>query len=218
MVELVNDIVRRYRMHNKKFLIIISGLAGLLVGVLMLTRLKPYFPAIRAYLALSQPPKVAFAHAAINTSIGVIELELYKDTPRNTANFINLSESGFYNQTKFHRSIPGLLIQGGDPLSMYDTLRGQWGKGGPGYTVPDEELHKRKMERGIVAMANTGPNSNGSQFFILTATRSAFLDGRNTIFGKVVGGMEIVDVINKLPTSITEIPLNPVVIQSINVY
>ena len=128
----------------------------------------------------------------LKTSKGEIEIELYpKKAPLAVANFLKLTAAGFYDGTKFHRVIKGFMIQGGDPFS-----RGKdgslYGRGGPGYTFADER-NNISLVRGVLAMANAGPNTNGSQFFIITADATPWLDGKHTPFGRVISGMDVVD-------------------------
>jgi cyclophilin family peptidyl-prolyl cis-trans isomerase len=131
--------------------------------------------------------------ASIETDAGVIEVELWPDlAPQTVGNFVGLAGAGFYDGTIFHRVIPGFMIQGGCP-------RGD-GRGGPGYQFQDE-FNERKLERGVLAMANAGPNTNGSQFFIVTAPATPHLDGAHTGFGEVTSGIEVVDAIEATPTS-----------------
>ncbi len=123
--------------------------------------------------------------ATLHTSEGSIELELHADdAPKTVENFIKLSRDGFYDGVIFHRVIPDFMIQGGDPTGT--------GTGGPGYEFEDE-FNEHKVVRGALAMANAGPNTNGSQFFIVTAEATPWLDGKHTVFGRVTSGMEVVD-------------------------
>jgi cyclophilin family peptidyl-prolyl cis-trans isomerase len=123
--------------------------------------------------------------ATLHTSEGAIEVELYPDdAPKTVENFIKLSRDGFYDGVIFHRVIPDFMIQGGDPTGT--------GTGGPGYEFEDE-FNEHKVVRGALAMANAGPNTNGSQFFIVTAEATPWLDGKHTVFGRVTSGMEVVD-------------------------
>jgi peptidylprolyl isomerase len=139
--------------------------------------------------------------AVLTTSFGAIELELNsKIAPNAVANFVKLAESGFYDGTKFHRVIKGFMIQGGDPLSK-GADRTMWGKGGPGYQFADEVADAPLIVRGTLAMANSGPNTNGSQFFIVTAAATPWLDGGYTVFGKVISGMDVVDKIESVPVN-----------------
>lgn len=149
------------------------------------------------------------------TSQGDIEIALFPDkAPKTVENFIRLSQSGFYTGTKFHRVIKNFMIQGGDPLSKDDSEMARWGTGGPGYQF-DDEINDQKIVRGTLAMANAGPGTNGSQFFIVTAAAAPWLDGKHTAFGKVVKGMNIVDKIENTPTGERDIPKTPIVIQEI---
>src|SRR5215471_9414710 len=126
--------------------------------------------------------------ATIQTNHGTIELELFDDdAPKTVENFTKLSRDGFYDGVIFHRVIPDFMIQGGDPTGT--------GSGGPGYQFEDE-FNQHKVERGALAMANAGPNTNGSQFFIVTADACPWLDGKHTVFGHVTSGMDLVDEIS----------------------
>lgn len=150
----------------------------------------------------------------INTNMGTIELELFKkDAPNTVDNFIKLAKSGFYNGTKFHRVMEGFMIQGGDPNSKTDN-KDDWGYGGPGYKF-DDEINGHLLQQGTLAMANSGVNTNGSQFFIVTANATPWLDGKHTAFGKVVSGLDIVMNIEKVKTDEYDRPLSDVVVESI---
>ena len=128
--------------------------------------------------------------ATIQTNKGTIELELFDDdAPKTVENFRSLVEKGFYDGVIFHRVIPDFMIQGGDPTGT--------GSGGPGYTFEDE-FNEHPVARGALAMANAGPNTNGSQFFIVTADACPWLDGKHTVFGQVTDGMDVVDTISQL--------------------
>lgn len=135
------------------------------------------------------------------TNKGKITLELFPDdAPKTVENFVKLAQAGFYDGTLFHRVIKGFMIQGGDPLTKENPK--DWsrhGTGGPGYTFEDE-INEHKVVRGALAMANSGPGTNGSQFFIVTAEAAPWLDGKHTVFGRVVSGMEAVDAIENSPT------------------
>jgi len=145
--------------------------------------------------------------ATLHTNHGAIELELFPDeAPRTVDNFTRLAGEGFYDGVIFHRVIPDFMIQGGDPTGT--------GSGGPGYTFEDE-LNDHKVERGAVAMANAGPNTNGSQFFIVTADACPWLDGKHTVFGRVTGGMEVVDAISSVETDARDRPREDVTIQRV---
>jgi peptidyl-prolyl cis-trans isomerase B (cyclophilin B) len=147
--------------------------------------------------------------AIIRTNHGPIHLELYPDdAPRTVSNFVKLANDGFYDRVIFHRVIPDFMIQGGDPTGT--------GTGGPGYTFEDE-FNDHRVERGALAMANAGPNTNGSQFFIVTTEAAPWLDGKHTVFGKVTEGMEVVDEISELPRDARDRPHDDVVIEGVSV-
>ena len=123
--------------------------------------------------------------AIFDTARGPIKVELYPDkAPLTVANFVNLAQRGFYDNLNFHRVIPDFMIQGGCPEGS--------GRGGPGYRFEDETKNGVKHERGVLSMANAGPNTNGSQFFI-THIKTDWLDGKHTVFGKVIEGLDVVD-------------------------
>jgi cyclophilin family peptidyl-prolyl cis-trans isomerase len=144
----------------------------------------------------------------MQTNQGAIEIELFDDdAPKTVENFKKLSNDGFYNGVIFHRVIPDFMIQGGDPTGT--------GTGGPGYQFEDE-FNDHKVERGALAMANAGPNTNGSQFFIVTAEATPWLDGKHTVFGKVTSGMEVVDTIEQTETDPRDKPLEEMRIESIS--
>jgi len=143
----------------------------------------------------------------MNTSQGTIALELFDDdAPETVANFRKLASENFYDGVIFHRVIRDFMIQGGCPEGS--------GRGGPGYTFKDE-INDHKIVRGALAMANAGPNTNGSQFFIVTTQGAPWLDGKHTVFGRVASGMEVVDAIEALPTGPQDRPVDPTVIESI---
>lgn len=150
----------------------------------------------------------------LKTNFGDIELELFeKDAPKTVANFINLAKSGFYSNTKFHRVIPNFMIQGGDPYSKDDNWSDD-GFGGPGYAF-DDEINAHKLVRGVIAMANAGPNTNGSQFFIVTAGETPWLDGKHTVFGRVIKGMEVVTKIENLPKNQNNHPTTDAIVMDV---
>jgi cyclophilin family peptidyl-prolyl cis-trans isomerase len=145
--------------------------------------------------------------AKMNTSQGTVTLELFdEDAPETVANFRKLASDHFYDGIIFHRVIPDFMIQGGCPEGT--------GTGGPGYKFKDE-INQHKVVRGALAMANAGPNTNGSQFFIVTTQSAPWLDGKHTVFGQVTDGMDAVDAIEALPTGDGDRPLDPPVIESI---
>jgi len=145
--------------------------------------------------------------ATLHTNHGAIEVELFDDdAPKTVENFRKLAGEGFYEGVVFHRVIPDFMIQGGDPTGT--------GMGGPGYTFEDE-FNDHKVERGALAMANAGPNTNGSQFFIVTTSAAPWLDGKHTVFGKVTDGMDAVDSIEKTDTDANDKPREPAVIERV---
>ena len=153
----------------------------------------------------------------IHTNKGDIHLELFSNkTPKTVENFVKLAKEGFYDGTKFHRVIKGFMIQGGDPLTKNDDLMDRWGTGGPGYTFDDEIGPDNHNDRGTIAMANAGPNTNGSQFFINVADNN-FLDTKHTVFGKVTQGMDVVEAIENSGTFPDDKPVEPVIVKSIEV-
>lgn len=153
----------------------------------------------------------------LHTNKGDIILEIFADTtPRTAENFAKLASEGFYDGTKFHRVIAGFMIQGGDPLSKDDTLKGQWGTGGPGYRFADEIGPLNRNDIGTISMANAGPNTNGSQFFINVAPNN-FLDGKHTVFGKVIDGLGIVQEIAQTPVDERDCPIHPIIIERVTV-
>ncbi len=141
----------------------------------------------------------------IQTEHGDIELKLFPDVaPKHVENFVKLAREGFYNDTLFHRIIPGFMIQGGDPNTKTQDTR-SYGQGGPGYSI-DAEFNDKKHTRGILSMARSqNPNSAGSQFFIVVGD-SFFLDGQYTVFGEVVSGMDVADTIVNLPRNSRDLP------------
>lgn len=153
-------------------------------------------------------------YATMHTNMGDITIQLSDTAPNTVANFKKLAGEGFYNGTKFHRVIKGFMNQGGDPLSKDDTKKSMWGTGGPGYKFNDEITATNHNDVGTIAMANAGPNTNGSQFFINVAPNN-FLDTKHTVFGHVTSGMDVVTAINNTATDPTDKPLTPVVIESI---
>jgi cyclophilin family peptidyl-prolyl cis-trans isomerase len=154
-------------------------------------------------------------HATVHTSMGDITIEFFdKDAPNTVANFKKLAAANFYDGVKFHRVMAGFMIQGGDPLTKDDSKVAMWGTGGPGYTFADEIRENNHNVVGTISMANSGPNTNGSQFFINVADNS-YLDTKHTTFGIVISGMDVVSKIEHTPTDANNRPLTPVVIQSV---
>jgi peptidyl-prolyl cis-trans isomerase B (cyclophilin B) len=147
--------------------------------------------------------------ATLHTNVGPIAVELFDgEAPKTVDNFVKLAREGFYDGVIFHRVIPDFMIQGGDPTGT--------GSGGPGYQFEDE-INDHKVERGALAMANAGPNTNGSQFFIVTAGSCPWLDGKHTVFGRVSNGMDVVDAIADVDTDSRDRPRDDIVIERVAV-
>ncbi|MDD4901471.1 MAG: peptidylprolyl isomerase [Patescibacteria group bacterium] len=156
-----------------------------------------------------------FSGAIIRTNLGDITVKFYaQDAPVTVNNFMTLAKAGFYNGTKFHRVIKDFMIQAGDPFSKDDANMEKWGTGGPGYQFQDE-INQHKLVKGSLAMANSGANTNGSQFFIVTAEATSWLDGKHTNFGYVAAGIEIVEQIGNVQTGENDRPVDPVVIKGV---
>jgi peptidyl-prolyl cis-trans isomerase B (cyclophilin B) len=137
----------------------------------------------------------------MHTNAGAIRLELFdEDAPKTVANFRKLASEGFYDGLSFHRIIKDFMIQGGCPQGT--------GTGGPGYTFEDE-FNQHKVVRGALAMANAGPDTNGSQFFIVTTVQAPWLDGKHTVFGRVADGMDVVDTLEAAETDHSDRPVQP---------
>jgi len=148
-------------------------------------------------------------NATLHTSHGPIEVGLYPDAaPKTVDNFVKLARDGFYDGLVFHRVIPDFMIQGGDPTGT--------GRGGPGYQFEDE-FNEHKVDRGALAMANAGPNTNGSQFFIVTADACPWLDGKHTVFGRVTSGIDVADTISELPTDAADKPRDDAIIERVEI-
>jgi peptidyl-prolyl cis-trans isomerase B (cyclophilin B) len=148
------------------------------------------------------------SNATLHTNHGAIGIELFDDdAPKTVENFLKLARDGFYDGVIFHRIIPDFMIQGGDPTGT--------GSGGPGYQFEDE-FNDKKVVRGAVAMANAGPNTNGSQFFIVTTEAASWLDGKHTVFGAVTDGMDVVDAISAVETDGRDRPRTDVTIERID--
>ena len=145
--------------------------------------------------------------ATLHTNHGAVAVELFDDdAPKTVENFRKLAGEGFYDGVTFHRVIPDFMIQGGDPTGT--------GSGGPGYTFEDE-FNDNPVARGALAMANAGPNTNGSQFFIVTADACPWLDGKHTVFGQVTDGMDVVDAISAVETEPGDRPRETVSIERV---
>jgi len=145
--------------------------------------------------------------ATMTTNLGAIEIDLFdEEAPKTVGNFKELAGQGFYDGVIFHRIIKDFMVQGGDPTGT--------GTGGPGYQFEDE-FNEHKIVRGALAMANAGPNTNGSQFFIVTTEAAPWLDGKHTVFGQVTSGMDVVDQIEGSETDGRDKPLSEVRIESV---
>lgn len=155
--------------------------------------------------------------AIINTNYGSIAFEFDYQAPNTVANFTKLALEKFYDGIKFHRVIKGFMIQTGDPFSKDDSIEERWGTGGPGYKFNDELTGQEKYPTGTVAMANAGPNTNGSQFFIVTAQPEAPLPPSYTVFGHVTSGIEVALKIENVRTEASDRPVEPVIIQSVEI-
>lgn len=175
----------------------LSGLLGIALGI-----------GLAALPAFGEP--MTRPRATITTTHGVIVLELYADeAPKTVANFVKLATQGFYNGIIFHRVIPGFMVQTGDPTGT--------GTGGPGYTFADElSPTLRHDQAGTVSMANAGPNTNGSQFFI-TVAPTPWLNGKHAIFGHVIQGQEVVDAIVNADRNADDRPLEDIVMQQVTI-
>lgn len=156
----------------------------------------------------------------MKTNMGTMKIKLYNATPKHRDNFVKLVKEGFYDGVKFHRVIPGFMVQGGDPLSKTDTTRMNWGTGGPGYTVEAEFVPELHHCKGAVAaarlgdMANPRRASSGSQFYIVQDEMGCrHLDGQYTVYGQVIEGLEVVDKIASVDTDPYDRPVVPVVIE-----
>ena len=151
----------------------------------------------------------------LKTNKGDIVIDFFTDlTPNTVENFVKLSKAGFYDGVKFHRIIRNFMIQGGDPLTKEEAKKHMWGTGGPGYKFDDEIGPKNSNEIGTISMANSGRNTNGSQFFINTA-ENRFLDTKHTVFGRVIKGLDVVNAISSVPTNGSDQPIEAVVIESV---
>ncbi|MCB9805595.1 peptidylprolyl isomerase [Candidatus Nomurabacteria bacterium] len=155
--------------------------------------------------------------ATFKTNKGEFKIELFGDkAPKTVENFVTLANQGFYNNTKFHRIIADFMIQGGDPLTKDDSQMTRWGTGGPDYRFADEFGEGLSNVTGTISMANAGPNTNGSQFFINVADNT-FLDGKHAVFGKVIEGMDLVMQLSKVETGERDVPVSPVVVESVSI-
>lgn len=203
------------RTHKKLIqqIFTIGGLVGLAVLIIVLLGMQS--PSD------SQDPSIDTLMAThtltLQTTKGDITLELFgQEAPKTVDNFVSLAQDGFYDNVAFHRIIPGFMIQSGDPKSKEESLRMEWGTGGPGYAFEDEIHDANNNLTGTIAMANAGPNTNGSQFFINVADNN-FLDDKHTVFGKVVDGMDVVMSITEVETLPNDQPIDSVRITGIEI-
>jgi len=164
--------------------------------------------------SMATPATPTVQSATLHTTLGDITLAFYPESPNTVANFIKLASSHFYDGVKFHRVIKGFMVQTGDPNSK-DNDWSNDGMGGPGYTFPDE-FNQHPLVRGSLAMANSGPDTNGSQFFIVTAAATPWLDGHHTNFGYVTAGLDVLDKIESAKTNANDHPLQDITITSIS--
>jgi cyclophilin family peptidyl-prolyl cis-trans isomerase len=156
-----------------------------------------------------------FSSATITTNKGVIEIAFLPTTPNTVKNFGTLANSKFYEGIRFHRVIKDFMIQAGDPFSKDPSKVSMWGTGGPGYAFKDELTGKEQYPLGTVAMANSGPNTNGSQFFIVTANPGVGLPPSYTVFGKVTKGIDVALAIQAVKTNASDRPLDDVIIEKV---
>ncbi|MEK6886561.1 MAG: peptidylprolyl isomerase [Nanoarchaeota archaeon] len=155
--------------------------------------------------------------AVFETNVGTFKVEMYEDkAPMTTKNFIDLVQRKYYDGTRFHRVIAKFMIQGGDPLSKDVSQKERWGTGGPGFRIDDEFGKELSNIKGTISMANSGPNTGGSQFFINVAANT-FLDGKHAVFGKVIDNYELVEKISKVETDSGDKPIDDVIINKITI-
>lgn len=182
------------------------------------TGTQPVVPEVTNQTPMTPPNQTEdltkiYSGATLVTSQGNIELAFYSESPITVNNFLTLAKEGFYDGTSFHRVIADFMIQGGDPNSK-NADRSTHGMGGPDYRFGDE-FNDHKLVRGSIAMANSGPNTNGSQFFIVTAEETPWLDGKHTNFGYVVSGMDVVEKIEKVAVDANDHPVEDIKIEKI---
>lgn len=183
---------------------LLTAILGIVISLLLL-------PTV---IRIRLKARIPYSAAIVKTNKGDFTLTFRTEAPKTVTNFIKLTESGFYTGTRIHRVVNNLLIQGGDPFSRDLDKTELWGKGGPGYTFIDEIESNDVMKADSVAMVNNGPDSNGSQFFILVAEAPWFLN-KHTIFANVSSGLSVVQTISELPSGPTGIPSEEVVIKTI---
>ncbi len=201
-----------------KFWHIVTVLSGVLFSVILYNMvmksqdIRDEVQAQTEFRGYSDINNVVFT-----TNQGTFEIQLENEkAPKTVTNFIKLVQSGFYDGQRFHRVIEDFMIQGGDPLSKDLSKKSYWGTGGPGYKFEDEFGEGLSNVTGTISMANAGPNTNGSQFFINTAD-NVFLDKKHAVFGKVISGMDVVMNISKVPRDQSDKPLDDVIIEKVEV-
>ena len=179
--------------------------------------LIPIIILIAILLYLNMPAKTMNRIAVFETNLGTFKVEMYEDkAPMTTKNFIDLVQREFYDGTRFHRVIAKFMIQGGDPLSKNLSQKAKWGTGGPGFRIDDEFGKGLSNIKGTISMANSGPNTGGSQFFINVAANT-FLDGKHAVFGKVIDNYDLVEKISSVETNEDDQPVNDVIIKSVKI-
>lgn len=203
-----------------------QGMTLIYAGVTIIILALIIFVAGRGQSPNKELPTIAtettMTTVTLQTTEGDIVLELFNDlAPKTVDNFVTLAEQDFYDGVRFHRVMDGFMIQSGDPTTKDLALESAWGTGGPGYQLDDEIYAENSNVAGTISMANSGrPNTNGSQFFINVADNN-FLDPKHTVFGRVLEGMDVVEVISKKPTTgapldrpLEDIVINDVVVES----
>lgn len=201
-----------YEKHSSAVIVII----GLIALAILVSYLGNQSVKNRDALEVSTVKRTMenFTLASIKTNYGTIVISfLSEKAPKTVNNFIVLAQKNFYDGTKFHRVIKDFMIQGGDPNSKGDE-KSLYGRGGPGYTFADEP-NDEPLVAGVMAMANSGPNTNGSQFFIITAPATPWLQGKHTPFAKVTDGMDVVYKIGSVPKDEKDVPIDPVVVEGV---
>lgn len=200
-------------MAQKIIIIVLLVAAGIIIGLNLNSYLEK--KSISKNNNMPESNTTLPTQAVIKTNLGDITVKFYNaDAPKTVANFIKLASEGFYDGLKFHRVIKDFMIQSGDPLTKDNSLKNRWGTGGPGYQF-DDEINSHKLVAGSLAMANSGHDTNGSQFFIVTAVSTPWLDGQHTNFGEVISGLEIVKMIANAPTEGPNRPIDDIVINSV---
>ncbi len=206
-------------MSNKKIIKIITPLlfafilAGCTSAKKTYTYNEPQTTPMNIPSQINQSLAEQYSGAVLLTTLGKIEVAFYPESPVTVANFLTLAQDGFYNGTLFHRVIKDFMIQGGDPNSK-QADKSSHGTGGPDYRF-DDEFNNHPIVRGSLAMANAGPGTNGSQFFIVTTEATPWLDGKHTNFGYVTSGMDIVDKIEAVAVDANDHPIEDIKIESI---